>query len=249
MAGGIVTAAEALKTARAAGVTVRVEAGALALEAAREPPAVVLALLAQHKREIVELLLADAANENARSEATLPADPPATSQPGAGTVPCAKCGTVLPSFAAIVTPEGCQCARCRPPNNAAGAPPASLPVSARAPVAAPSDADAAVLAEALMAEAERNSAVTITDRAQARLYWQGEARRRLDLIRQRAAAAVTGPDIERVAIRAEEHAPMAAAKDQAETVAGLLRAAAVHRMHGRAEHPTNPDLEQHVEPA
>ena len=118
-----------------------------------------------------------------------------------------------------------------------------------APIVSPSDADAAVLAEALMAEAERNSAVTITDRAQARLYWQGEARRRLNLIRQRAAAAVTGPDIERAAIQAEDHAPMASSEDQAEAVAGLLRAAAVHRLHGRAEHPTNPDLEQHVEPA
>ena len=77
-----------------------------------------------------------------------------------------------------------------------------------------------------MVEAERNPAVAIADRAQAGLYWQGEARRRLDLIRQRAAAAVTGPDIEREAIQAEGHAGPASAKGQAEAVAGLLRTAA-----------------------
>ena len=52
------SAVAALRAARLAGVTVWVDAGALALEAAGEPPASVLDLLARHKKEIIALLTA-----------------------------------------------------------------------------------------------------------------------------------------------------------------------------------------------
>ena len=90
---------------------------------------------------------------------------------------------------------------------------------------APSDGDVETLARALMAEAARNPAVTRIDEAKARVYWLGEARRRLDLIRQRAIDATTGPDPEREAIEAEETMPMAAPEAHRQAVAGLLMAA------------------------
>ncbi len=89
---------------------------------------------------------------------------------------------------------------------------------------APADGDVETLAHALMAEAERNPAVRRLDEAKALTYSRGEALRRLDLIRQRAIDATTGPDIERQAIEAEETAPMAGAEAHAEAVAGLLLA-------------------------
>ena len=92
-------------------------------------------------------------------------------------------------------------------------------------LAAPTDADVEALARTLLAEAARNPAVTRIDEAKATLYYKGEAKRRLDLIRQRAIDATTGPDIEREAIEAEEHQPMAAPDDHKRAVAGLLLAA------------------------
>ena len=89
----------------------------------------------------------------------------------------------------------------------------------------PADADVESLARALMAESARNPAVTRIDEAKALIYYRGEALRRLDLIRQRAIDATTGPDIEREAIEAEEHQPMAAPDDHKRAVAGLLLAA------------------------
>ena len=90
---------------------------------------------------------------------------------------------------------------------------------------AATDGDVEALAATLMAEAARNPAVTRIDEAKATLYYKGEAKRRLDLIRQRAIDATTGPDIEREAIEAEEHQPMAAPDDHKRAVAGLLLAA------------------------
>ena len=81
------------------------------------------------------------------------------------------------------------------------------------------------LALALMAEAERNPAVTITDRERALAYHRSEAMRRLDLLRQRARDATTGPDPEREAIMAEEAAAMTLRVQPASLVSGLLRAA------------------------
>lgn len=77
------------------------------------------------------------------------------------------------------------------------------------------------LALALMAEGERNPAMTITDRGKALIYYRGEAMRRLDLLRQRARDAVSGPDEEREALMGE---PVMALPQPA-TVVGLLRAA------------------------
>ena len=50
------SAAEALKAARAAGVELRLDGDDLVLEAAAPPPPVILNLLARHKSEIVALL-------------------------------------------------------------------------------------------------------------------------------------------------------------------------------------------------
>jgi hypothetical protein len=50
-----VSAAEALKAARAAGVELRLDGDDLALEAAAPRPPVILNLLARHKSEIVAL--------------------------------------------------------------------------------------------------------------------------------------------------------------------------------------------------
>ena len=50
------SAAEVLRVARAAGVDVAAEGGDLALNAEHEPPAEVLALLAEHKAELLALL-------------------------------------------------------------------------------------------------------------------------------------------------------------------------------------------------
>lgn len=66
------------------------------------------------------------------------------------------------------------------------------------------DVQVETLALALLTEAERNPAQTITDRAKATLYYMSEARRRIDLLRQRARDAVAGDDPERAAIQAEE---------------------------------------------
>ena len=100
------------------------------------------------------------------------------------------------------------------------------PVVALPPLPPADDpAEIETLALVLMAEAERNPPVTITDPGKAALYWRGEAMRRLALIRQRAIDATIGPDIERAAIMAEETAPMMPAKAHSETVTGLLRAA------------------------
>ena len=90
---------------------------------------------------------------------------------------------------------------------------------------APTDDEVETLAAALMAEAEACPAQTITDPARALVYFRGEAMRRLDLIRQRAIDATSGPDIERQAIMAEETMPMASPEDHKRAVAGLLMAA------------------------
>ena len=87
------------------------------------------------------------------------------------------------------------------------------------------DDDVETLAAALLAEAEASPAQTITDRGKALIYYRGEALRRLDLIHQRAADATTGEDIEREAIEAEEHAPMAAQEAHKRGVAGMMLAA------------------------
>ena len=50
------SAAEALKAARAAGVSLRVDGGDLVLEAFAPPPSAVLDLLSRHKAELVALL-------------------------------------------------------------------------------------------------------------------------------------------------------------------------------------------------
>ena len=92
-------------------------------------------------------------------------------------------------------------------------------------LAAPTDADVEALARTLLAEAEACPAQTITDPAKALAYFQAEAKRRLDLIRQRAIDATTGPDPERQAIMAEEHQPMASPEAHKRSVAGLMRAA------------------------
>jgi hypothetical protein len=81
------------------------------------------------------------------------------------------------------------------------------------------------LALALLAEAEASPAQTITDQAKALVYFRSEARRRLDLIRQRAADATTGEDIEREAIMAEETAPTVSPEVHKRAVAGLMLAA------------------------
>ena len=90
---------------------------------------------------------------------------------------------------------------------------------------APSDADVETLAAALMAESARNPAVRRIDEARATLYYRGEAKRRLDLLHQRARDATSGEDIERQAIMAEEHQPMASHEAHKKAVAGLLLAA------------------------
>ena len=87
------------------------------------------------------------------------------------------------------------------------------------------DEDAETLAAALLAEAEASPAQTITDRGKALIYYRGEARRRLDLLRQRAIDATTGDDIERQAIEGEETMPMADPKAHKRAVAGLMLAA------------------------
>ena len=92
-------------------------------------------------------------------------------------------------------------------------------------LAAPSDAEVEALAAALMAEAEACPAVTRIDAAKATLYYRGEALRRLDLIHRRAVDATTGPDPERQAIMAEEHAPMAAPEAHKQAVTALMRVA------------------------
>ena len=203
------SAVAALRAARLAGVTVWVDAGALALEAAGEPPASVLDLLARHKKEIIALLTAGPTHPS-----------------GCGVVPandalitarCARCGTTPPGFTAIANPAGWVCASCDPGT------PSPPPVASAVPPADPAEIER--LALALMAEAERNPAVTITDREKARLYYRAEAMRRLDLYRRRARDAVSGPDIEREAIMGEESAPTLPAEAHAATVAPLLRAA------------------------
>ncbi len=93
------------------------------------------------------------------------------------------------------------------------------------PVTPADPAEIETLALALLAEAERHPAQRITDREKATLYFRGEAMRRLDLIRQRAIDAKSGPDIEREAIQAEEAAPMLPAEAHNAAVAPLLRAA------------------------
>lgn len=159
------------------GIETRAEGDALALKPASRVPPDLLAEARRLKPEIMALLLAERAANDA-----------------------------LPS-PRIDDSEGGKC-------------PLSAP-------AAPADDPAEIerLALALMAEAERNPAVTITDREKAALYYRGEAMRRLDLLRQRAIDATTGPDIEREAIQAEERAPMANPEAHAEIVLGLMRAA------------------------
>jgi hypothetical protein len=56
--GDIVSAADALKAARAAGISVRINGGDLALEASVRPPQAVLDLLSRHKPGILTLLQA-----------------------------------------------------------------------------------------------------------------------------------------------------------------------------------------------
>ncbi len=90
---------------------------------------------------------------------------------------------------------------------------------------APADDEVENLAAALLAEAERCPAQTIADHGKALVYFRGEAIRRLDLIRQSAADATTGPDPEREAIEAEEIMPMAALEAHKRGVAGLMLAA------------------------
>ena len=89
----------------------------------------------------------------------------------------------------------------------------------------PADADVESLARALMAESARNPAVTRIDEAKALIYYRGEALRRLDLIRQRAIDATSGEDIERQAIEAEEHQPMASPEARKQAAAAMLMAA------------------------
>lgn len=86
---------------------------------------------------------------------------------------------------------------------------------------AETDAEIETLAEALMAAHLSTSGCGVTDREKARLYYRAEAMRRLDLLRQRARDAVSGPDEEREAIMGE---PVMALPQPA-TVAGLLLAA------------------------
>ena len=90
---------------------------------------------------------------------------------------------------------------------------------------AETDAEIETLAEALMRAHLSTPGCTIADRERATLYFRGEAMRRLDLIRQRAIDATSGPDIEREAIQAEEAAPMLPAEAHNAAVAPLLRAA------------------------
>ncbi len=104
--------------------------------------------------------------------------------------------------------------------------------SAGLPLADPAEIERLPLA--LMAEADRNPAVTITDRnpatritdrEKALVYHRGEAMRRLDLLRQHARDAVAGDDPERAAIQAEESASMLPAEAHSATLAALLLAA------------------------
>ncbi len=81
------------------------------------------------------------------------------------------------------------------------------------------------LAAALMAEAKTSPAQRITDEAKARVYFRGEAKRRLDLLHQRARDATSGPDPERAAIMGEEHQPMAAPEAHKRAVGCLMLAA------------------------
>lgn len=76
-----------------------------------------------------------------------------------------------------------------------------------------------------MAEGKRNPAMTITDREKAFVYHRGEAMRRLDLLRQRARDATSGPDHERQAIQAEAAAAMTLRVQPLSLTNGLLRAA------------------------
>ena len=80
-------------------------------------------------------------------------------------------------------------------------------------------------AAALLAKAERNPGERITDRERGTLYYRGEAIRRLDLLRQRAADAVAGPDPERDAIQAEAAAVFTTRVQPLALTNGLLRAA------------------------
>ena len=85
------------------------------------------------------------------------------------------------------------------------------------------EAQVETLAAALLAEAERNPGERITDRERATLYYRGEAIRRLDLLRQRAADAVAGPDPERDAIQAEAAAVFTTRVQPLALTNGLLR--------------------------
>jgi hypothetical protein len=74
-----VSAAQALKAARDAGVVLGVDGEDLILEATAPPPAAILDLLSRHKAEVLSLLRATAA----KSDLSTPtADVPASPEPG-----------------------------------------------------------------------------------------------------------------------------------------------------------------------
>ena len=78
-------------------------------------------------------------------------------------------------------------------------------------------------AAALLAAHLSTSGCGVTDREKAALYFKGEAIRRLDLLRQRAADAVAGPDPERDAIQAEAAAVFTTRVQPLALTNGLLR--------------------------
>ena len=90
---------------------------------------------------------------------------------------------------------------------------------------AETEAEIETLAEALMRAHLSTPGCTITDREKALAYHRSEAMRRLDLIRQRAIDATSGPDIEREAIQAEEAALPTLRVQPLALTTGLLRAA------------------------
>ncbi len=90
---------------------------------------------------------------------------------------------------------------------------------------AETESEIETLAEALLAAHIATPGCGIIDLERARVYHRGEALRRLDLCRRRAAEAVTGDDPERAAIMAEEAAPLAPTARHAEVVRGLRLAA------------------------
>ena len=90
------TAAEAMRLARDAGVNISVDGGDLVLDAEREPPVVVLQVLKRHKAEIMEMLTAYVSN---------PADRIADYRERL--VICAEAGDVSPSEAHRIATDQC----------------------------------------------------------------------------------------------------------------------------------------------